>query len=597
MTYTVAESEANSDNFVTTSTGETGSICLSRSIAAFTNVKEEGGLVVSKKVISAVEADHSKKFTITVELGDKTIGGEDGKAFGEATFKNGVAELTLADGDIAVITGLPKGITYTVTEQGTDAEGFPYEVSYTGETGTIEEKTTAHAEVTNTRKTGALKLMKTVDSPMEEDKNQLFGFTLKLKTDDGKPMNGKYGGYTFADGTVQIWLKHGDSATISQIPVGTTWEVTEAENDLYDVTYSYKVDGEEATDVSYTIEETEEGKIPTVTVEAVNTRKLGELKIRKTFNGIPDGSDEITKNLKFRVFGPYGLVGDVTYGEFAKDGTYTFTKLPIGEYVVYELNPYGLSGSWMMLMSSVTSGEAEVTAGETATVELKNDYKVPKTSVIIMKKWKDKDDEDGSRPETLKVTLLQNGKAFKDTVLTEQNNWIAELKELPLYDANNNEYKYTWREEKVEGYELVSTETFGNFTELTNEHEPDVTTLTVVKVWQDKNNKDGLRPTSLAVTLYNGTKPVQTVLLNDENNWTATIADLPEIIDGQKADYNWKEQEVLGYRSSVAKEGNTTTFTNTYNVPKKHGKWVVFEEYETPLSGEFLINHVGDCYD
>ena len=553
--------------------------------------------MVSKKVISAVEADHSKKFTITVELGDKTIGGEDGKAFGEATFKNGVAELTLADGDIAVITGLPKGITYTVTEQGTDAEGFPYEVSYTGETGTIEEKTTAHAEVTNTRKTGALKLMKTVDSPMEEDKNQLFGFTLKLTTDDGKPMNGKYGGYTFADGTVQIWLKHGDSATISQIPVGTTWEVTEAENDLYDVTYSYKVDGEEATDVSYTIEETEEGKIPTVTVEAVNTRKLGELKIRKTFNGIPDGSDEITKNLKFRVFGPYGLVGDVTYGEFAKDGTYTFTKLPIGEYVVYELNPYGLSGSWMMLMSSVTSGEAEVAAGETATVELKNDYKVPKTSVIIMKKWKDKDDEDGSRPETLKVTLLQNGKAFKDTVLTEQNNWIAELKELPLYDANNNEYKYTWREEKVEGYELVSTETFGNFTELTNEHEPDVTTLTVVKVWQDKNNKDGLRPTSLAVTLYNGTKPVQTVLLNDENNWTATIADLPEIIDGQKADYNWKEQEVLGYRSSVSQEGNTTTFTNTYNVPKKHGKWVVFEEYETPLSGEFLINHVGDCYD
>ena len=373
--------------------------------------------------------------------------------------------------------------------------------------------------------------------------------------------------------------------------------MTEAENDLYDVTYSYKVDGEEATDVSYTIEETEEGKIPTVTVEAVNTRKLGELKIRKTFNGIPDGSDEITKNLKFRVFGPYGLVGDVTYGEFAKDGTYTFTKLPIGEYVVYELNPYGLSGSWMMLMSSVTSGEAEVAAGETATVELKNDYKVPKTSVIIMKKWKDKDDEDGSRPETLKVTLLQNGKAFKDTVLTEQNNWIAELKELPLYDANNNEYKYTWREEKVEGYELVSTETFGNFTELTNEHEPDVTTLTVVKVWQDKNNKDGLRPTSLAVTLYNGTTPVQTVLLSDENNWRATIANLPAVIDGERANYNWKEQEVLGYRSNVSTEGNTTTFTNTYNVPKKNGKWIIIEDYETPLSGEFLINHVGDCYD
>ena len=178
----------------------------------------------------------------------------------------------------------------------------------------------------------------------------------------------------------------------------------------------YKVDGEEATDVSYTIEETEEGKIPTVTVEAVNTRKLGELKIRKTFNGIPDGSDEITKNLKFRVFGPYGLVGDVTYGEFDKDGTYTFTDLPTGEYVVYELNPYGLSGSWMMLRSSVTSGEATVAAGETANVELNNDYKVPKTSVTIKKTWEDEDNQDGSRPKTLKVTSEEIREALQEPI-------------------------------------------------------------------------------------------------------------------------------------------------------------------------------------
>ena len=118
-----------------------------------------------------------------------------------------------------------------------------------------------------------------------------------------------------------------------------------------------------------------------------------------------------------------------------------------------------------------------------------------------------------------------------------------------------------------------------------------------MKVWQDKDNAEGIRPTSLAVTLYNGTTLVQTVLLNDENNWRATITGLPVVVDGVQANYNWKEQEVLGYRSSVSTEGNTTTFTNTYNVPKKHGKWVIIEEYDTPLSGEFLINHVGDCYD
>jgi hypothetical protein len=51
-----------------------------------------------------------------------------------------------------------------------------------------------------------------------------------------------------------------------------------------------------------------------------------------------------------------------------------------------------------------------------------------------------------------------------------------------------------------------------------------------------------------------------------------------------------------------------TTFTNHFvNVPKvppTNGNpktpgegWVVFEEYETALGGETLINHVGDCFD
>ena len=583
--------EETDTGFATVKTGDTG-IIVKENIAKaeFTNIRKEGGLVVSKKVISPVKADHEKQFTFKVELDDESVTG----TFGEITFTKGVSEeFKLADGEYKVIIGLPEDVTYTVTEQGTDENGFAFTVEYSGQTGTIAEDVTAHATVTNNRKTGALSILKTVVSPMDEDNNELFGFTVTLTADSGEPLNGKYGGYTFGDGTVQIWLKNGETATIQQIPVGTNWTVAENANDRYEV--KLKVDNAEIGEAKGTIAEKDDGTIPTVSVEVINNRNLGNLVIKKTFNGIPEGSDEITKNLEFKVYGPYGLVkindedGKLTYGDFDEDGTYTFTGLPTGDYVVYELNAYGLSGSWMMLKSSVTSGETTVATGETANIELENNYKLPKTSATVRKVWDDEDDLDGSRPETLKVTLYRNDEAIKTVELSEKNKWMAEEKELLLYDQDENEYVYTWKEETVKNYKLVSTEIFGNFTELTNKHEPKLTVLTVRKVWDDNENAAGLRPTSLAVTLYNGNTPVQTVLLNEDNHWAASIADLPTVIDGEKAKYNWKEQDVLGYRSSVSQNGDVTTFTNTYKRPRG--------TKPKKAEGICIINHVGDCYD
>ena len=55
-------------------------------------------------------------------------------------------------------------------------------------------------------------------------------------------------------------------------------------------------------------------------------------------------------------------------------------------------------------------------------------------------------------------------------------------------------------------------------------------------------------------------------------------------------------------------EGNSMTFTNTIwerpekptegKTPKTTGEtWYFFEEYDTPLGVEVIINHVGDCFD
>ena len=87
--------------------------------------------------------------------------------------------------------------------------------------------------------------------------------------------------------------------------------------------------------------------------------------------------------------------------------------------------------------------------------------------------------------------------------------------------------------------------------------------------------------------------------------------------DGKAITYVWTEQEVSGYtQEQVETTGTVTVFTNRVirmiiEVPPeepqpevvqlpKNGRWIpgmIFDDYLTPLGGEWLINHVGDCFD
>ena len=107
----------------------------------------------------------------------------------------------------------------------------------------------------------------------------------------------------------------------------------------------------------------------------------------------------------------------------------------------------------------------------------------------------------------------------------------------------------------------------------------------------------------------NGDEVVKVVILSDENGWTQTVNNLPAIVNGQRVTYTWIEQESLNYYlAAKAEDGNNAVFTNASwerppveeaKVPKKApgNAFYIFEDYETPLGVEVMINHVGDCFD
>lgn len=113
--------------------------------AVFTNTAKTGSLTVKKTVVGG---DSQREFGFTVALTDgdgEPVSGTFGKGEHAVTLADGKANFTLKDGGEKIISGLPVGAHYTVTEDA--AEGYTTTVE--GAEGTVTEDG-ATAAFTNT---------------------------------------------------------------------------------------------------------------------------------------------------------------------------------------------------------------------------------------------------------------------------------------------------------------------------------------------------------------------------------------------------------------------------------------------------------------
>ena len=323
-----------------------------------------------------------------------------------------------------------------------------------------------------------------------------------------------------------------------------------------------------------------------------------------------------TGNLHFQIWGPDPRTRpmDVTYAEFT-NGRFELPDLVPGVYTVVELNAETLVDYYTLSSDSITGMTLNVEPGETGTAKLYNKYVPAPTpepdaefvDIPVTKTWNDNNDADGNRPDSITVRLFADGVEVDSHVLTAAEGWTYTFTGKPRYQEDyKTEIQYTVREDEtalywheINGYNIV------------NHYSPEETSVSVSKIWNDTNNAQGTRPKSVAMMLYNGVtaNAVHIAVLSEANGWTAHVDHLPTRVEGKPAAYYWKEQEVLGYTlESTNQQGSLTTFTNTVwtrpdnpvqgRKPKTPGDTVyIFEDYETPLGIEVVINHVGDCFD
>ena len=192
------------------------------------------------------------------------------------------------------------------------------------------------------------------------------------------------------------------------------------------------------------------------------------------------------------------------------------------------------------------------------------------TEVAGRKTWKDNNDQDGVRPDSITINLMKNGQLFQSKTVTANNGWAWSFENLPKYE-NGNEITYSIIEIVVEGY----TTEYNNY-DVTNSYTPKKTSISVSKSWEDANNQDGIRPNDVIVKLFaDGEDTGKTLTLSQGNQWTGSFTELDQYANGEEIRYTVQEAAVDGYEADVAgsqKEGFVLINTHIPEMTKVEGR-------------------------
>lgn len=172
---------------------------------------------------------------------------------------------------------------------------------------------------------------------------------------------------------------------------------------------------------------------------------------------------------------------------------------------------------------------------------LTNTHEPEVTEISGQKTWDDNDNQDGIRPESITVRLFADGTEAALKIVSAEDEWTYEFKNLPRYNAGT-EIVYTVAEDEVNGY-LTEYEGF----DMKNTHAPEKTKITVMKAWNDNGDQDGKRPAEMTFTLLkNGDRTDQTIVLNDGNGWIGTFENLDVYEYGNQIIYDVEEELIFG---------------------------------------------------
>ena len=350
--------------------------------------------------------------------------------------------------------------------------------------------------------------------------------------------------------------KRPDSITVNLLADGNVYAsqtVTAATNWTYNFTDlpKYKAGKE----IKYKVEEVAVAdyttKVEGYDIYNTHTPETTSISGTKTWNDANDQDGKRPKSIKVNLLAN-GKVVQIKEVTAADNWSYAFNDLPI-----YEEGKVGQKLTYTISEEAVKDYTTVIDK-----TNITNSYTPGKVGVSVTKIWDDAGNQDGIRPEKITVNLLADGQdTGKTATLSADNNWTQSITGLDE-KKGGKAIEYTWAEENVpKGYELTGNTTSGTVTTLTNKHVPEVTAITGTKTWNDNDDQDGKRPTSITVNLLADGNVYDSKTVTATTNWTYIFDNLPVYANGQKVTYTVSEDEVAGYETAIDGFNITNSYT------------------------------------
>ena len=206
-----------------------------------------------------------------------------------------------------------------------------------------------------------------------------------------------------------------------------------------------------------------------------------------------------------------------------------------------------------------------------------NTHSIATVKVTAEHVWSDSNNQDGMRNTyTLALYAVDgNGNAQKldadyekkvDSESDYKSNSLSfTWSDLPKYDTDHNEIKYLVKELTTpDGYTSSTPEYNASMSyTITDSYTPTTVKINVSKVWDD-SDKESERPDEVKFILTANGAQVNSIVLNDDNNWTGTFTTdsggnaLANYANGEKIYYAIDEVSDYGYTKNLTNATNQT---------------------------------------
>ena len=236
---------------------------------------------------------------------------------------------------------------------------------------------------------------------------------------------------------------------------------------------------------------------------------------------------------------------------------------------------------------------ATATDGKT-TVEDEDDMPVnPDVTINVNKNWQDNDNQDGKRPEKITVELYRNNEnePVETVTIDARSDWKHVFSNLPKYDEDKQEITYRVVEVTVPEYD-TEYEISDNGVEIYNHHTPEKVSVEGSKTWDDADNQDGKRPSSIIVNLLADGEKVDSKTVTASDKWAWSFTNLDKYKAGKEIVYTVSEETVTGYTTVVNGYNITNSYTPEKTSVSGSKTWVDLNDSTRPSS--ITVNLLAD---